>query len=194
MIFIFQDHSRRHNEDDDDEIRRYLMPIYPSLKTTKYEALILVMFLRTKHNLTNEAVVDILKTINLILGTDSIPTSTYKLNKLLPRNVFQPAENYFCVKCSRYYDDESSSNSFCPNSDCDAKKTFSANNSFLTFRIAPQLEEIVKNNEKYLFKSFNKANSMIDDVTSGTIYTKLLNNGTISEGATLTLTINSDGA
>lgn len=167
---------------------------HPDLKISKYEILLLVSQLVTKHRITDKAVNDLLKALNLIAGFDSIPTSTYKFQKLFKHKSVQPKLHYYCSYCKASIEEnETNTQHVCL--ECKNFVDLSYKNSFTTFSIKKQIVYHIENNKNNIFCNNSNTDNphYIDDVNKGTFYRKLRSDNIIQPNKTVTLMINTDG-
>lgn len=74
--------------------------LHPSLAITKTEIMFILMNMFLRHNMTNAALCDILKTINLIVGFKSIPETYAAFSAFFSQNKY--VRHYVCDQCEFY--------------------------------------------------------------------------------------------
>lgn len=75
--------------------------VHEALDLSKFDVLSMILFYFIRHNITVEALVDLLKLINRILGSASIPETFFSFTKIFKCNDF--IRHYVCSSCSYYF-------------------------------------------------------------------------------------------
>lgn len=172
-------------------------PLLPSLKTTKFEAFLMVLHIVMRHGMTGPLVEDLLKFINTLLGENVIPTSIYYFNKLFSPRAHL-AFHFYCPLCNEYLGERST----CVGDQvkCDeCEKVYDVNlelgNFFVTIPVRQQLEELFGTDEINLMPRKNQVSNRIRDITDGKLYQWLCQKGKpLEDENSLTITFNVDGA
>ncbi|XP_065095789.1 uncharacterized protein LOC135717586 [Ochlerotatus camptorhynchus] len=159
--------------------------IHSDLLTVEILFMLLNYYIR--HRLTQEALEDLLRMMNIITGTKTFPESFQTFSSLFDAYSCTPVRIYFCINCQYDYGaNQPESAVTCPI--CESPE----NDFFLITSIEPQLRETF---EKYQLE-IEQYTKVIDrdgiaDVNRGMIARRLLQN---EPGKYLTLSINTDGA
>lgn len=166
---------------------------------TRYEILVLIFAFFNKHHITDTALEDLLKLMNVIFGEGILPSSTYMFKKIFENKEYGVTTHIFCQSClSSISENEHArekSTFKCPR--CEYNQEKSSENSFVSLSIESQLRQIISWNEDSIFNNQQKCSEdwgNIGDITGGETYQSLMERNIIIPKKTITLTINTDGA
>lgn len=155
---------------DDEET--FSEAIHPMLKITKPEIVLLIMTFFMRHNLTQVALVDFLKLINLILGAKVLPETHYSFIKYCSKSS-DFFKNHYCGDCNFYIgkiNKESLKGFTCENCSSSSIKYF------LTNSIESKLKDILNRNYESIMEYKNKIkNDSFCDIVQGKFMTSFQN-------------------
>jgi cation transport regulator ChaB len=136
------------------------------------------------NNLSYAAVLDIIKLLNLVIGTEKIPESIYYFRKVCSENIVY-SKHWFCKGCERGFGTQQPGESRCP--DCEKSTDY-----FISTPISSTLKTILTRNIENVFEYkqqlANMDRDVISDINNSAWHQKLVNRET-----TLTVNINTDG-
>ncbi|XP_055603979.1 uncharacterized protein LOC129752217 [Uranotaenia lowii] len=126
---------------------------HPSLNVRKSEVLFMVMNIFMNHHLSNSALEDILKMLNIITGYDNLPKTFTKFSAYFSKHTL--SRHYYCETCVTYI----GTNARCLKCDKDISEFF------VTFDIVPNLTDIlIKHWESYeTFSATNMTGRVIEE-------------------------------
>ena len=178
-----------------DEEACYHFPLYEGCRVSVGAAVVLIMTLTLRHNLSWVAVEDILTLMNFLLPISSLmPKSRYLFEKLFMarRNLIDV--HYYCPFCFSYItDSHTSSCARCLKTiDTDLYKS---GHFFLHLPLEHQLRDMYQNSNlasllTYRFDRQKVASDHIEDIYDGTVYKKVMGDKYSSH---ISLTWNTDG-
>ena len=174
-------------------------PLYPGAPVTMYAALLLILAFVLNHNLTNEALADLLSLLNcLLLQPNLVPPSVYKFYKHLRITKAEVIRHYYCSTCEAPLDQSSGMN--CSNPFC--QRTFPRKQNipyFLELPLEQQIQTLFKRPYFYsqIQHRFNRtkiSERHIEDIYDGQLYKEHSKpGGILSSPANLSSLWNTDG-
>ncbi|CAM4819408.1 unnamed protein product [Rotaria magnacalcarata] len=142
-----------------------------------------LILLKKRHRLSARCMDDIISLLRT-LSVKNVPSSWYKLKKILTGTISSPAPSFICPECEGI----SKSNVTC--SQCSNRfNVMSKPNSFLSSSIKNQIERILRYNRDVFSNNVSLAASM-KDICDGAVYQKLQAE---TQDPFITLTLNADG-
>jgi len=170
----------------------------------------MVFHLFIRHHITYALIEDILKMVNVILGSSVLKTSEYILIKKLFMSNDKMCIHFYCPKCEVYLGEkekliqkfreqlqEKFKKEDCAIT-CDCGNLVNLNkmdgNFFVTIGIANSLKYFMQRPDVKLLSATDRSDGTFSDVVDGDLYEKLIR-PEINKGKNcLTLTFNTDGA
>ncbi|XP_056605042.1 uncharacterized protein LOC130421266 [Triplophysa dalaica] len=159
---------------------------------------LLLLALKCKHGLTDEALEDIFKVINVITGEHSVSTSKHHFYKNMSDYKDYIVIKHFCSDCTLLMEekDESVGCRIC-GKEVDAKKHMTSGNFFIVLPLEAQLRNIIEQH-KLPQMTVNKKDSvnahLINDVYDGLLYKKTLDAFTpLNDCPNFSITFSCDG-
>ncbi|CAF4510700.1 unnamed protein product [Rotaria magnacalcarata] len=153
-----------------------------SIVTEKDIACALIL-LKKRHRLSACCMDDIISLLKT-LSVKNVPSSWYKLKRILTDTISSPVPSFICLECEGI----SKSNVTC--SQCSNRfNAMSKPNFFLSFSIKNQIERILRYNRNVFSTNVSVAASM-QDICGGAVYQKLQAE---IQDPFITLTLNADG-
>lgn len=151
--------------------------LHPYLQLTKAEVMLMIMNIFVRHNLTNAALSDMLKLINIIVGYRAIPETFASFSRFFTTKTF--TRHYICDQCGFLIGATKSDCAVCQSN----KGTF-----FIAFDYVTILKDIVKSNWHQIVAYRAKLNTpnVTDILNAGVYRAKRLQNA-------ITLVFNTDG-
>lgn len=157
----------------------------------RYEILLLIFSFYTKHALTDLALEDLLKLVNVMFGSEILPTTKYIFKKVYGNTENALSKHMFCKFClssmssatkieSEETEGEEGSTFMCPI--CSIPQEMSADNSFVTLSVKEQLKQIILSNSDSIFNNQRKCDEnsgCMSDITEGETYQKLIDGNVI---------------
>lgn len=136
-----------------------------------HEIMLLVISFFVRHNLTKKALVDLLKLLNLILGSQILPESHFKFTKYCHK-ILNYTKQYFCSECQLYLGKSNEiteiKDMICPN--CSNSKI----KYFITNAMSSYLRDIIMNNIDSILKySQDLKEDFLSDITKGSFIENL---------------------
>lgn len=179
---------------DHENLRR----LHPNTNCTVIDALCMVYAFALRHNLTWEAIEDLLRLSNRLIGSEVLRPSKYIFKKKI-NNIanYSSIKHFFCHKCDLYFgtieDIKILNEKFCPN--CKAKietDTKFKKNHFVVMPMKTQLRDVLERNSDYLKLNFDIRATDVCDVQDSIYFQRLREQaGNIP---LVTLTFSTDGA
>ena len=118
-------------------------PLFQGCPLTVTSSSVLIMQYKMRHNLTNVAIVDLLKLLKLHCpNPNQCVPSLYMLNKRFIELKYKIKLHYFCSSCLQEVTD--SSIAICPNDSCMHNLAQNGISSFIEIPIEPQLKAILE--------------------------------------------------
>lgn len=173
--------------------------LVPSLETTKFEALLMILSIVMRHGMTGPLVLDLINFVNQIVGVKALPASNFIFQKLFSVDSSM-TYHFVCDSCSLYLGDDKSFQAdevSCPN--CAAVTNVKPSSKtegsfFVTLSIRNQLQDLMKRAGSHLMPRNKEKSSDISDVQDGLLYQNLCREGMPLENEyALSLTISTDG-
>jgi len=174
-------------------------PLYSGAPVTMYAALLLILAFVLNHNLTNEALADLLSLLNIVLVQPNlVPPSVYKFYKHLRITKANSIRHYYCSSCEKPLDQ--SSGMKCSNSSC--QHIFPREQNipyFLELPLDQQIQALFQRPYFYhqIQHRFNRtkfSDRHIEDIYDGQLYKEHFKpGGILSSPANLSLLWNTDG-
>ncbi|XP_041834084.1 uncharacterized protein LOC121635090 [Melanotaenia boesemani] len=174
-------------------------------KTSRAEALLMILTYAARHQITGSALDDLLKLINHLFGQDVVPASKYASNKVFQRNMDKVEFILYCKDCKTSLggQNEVLARAITVCSACNSPvdpTTLNNGAFFISVPIAPQIQNILHTPELQTKLSYRvdrpaKAGNIISDIYDGDLYKVLSAPGEIlSDPNNLSYTFNSDGS
>lgn len=152
--------------------------LHPQLSITKEEVLIMLMHIFVRHNLSNSALEDLLRLINVIVGFSSVPKTFYSFISYFGTPHFE--RHFVCKGCGFYLgsSDEETCN-ICRRN---------GKNFFISFDLSACLKSVLLRNWKQIqtYKS-TMLDGKISDILQGKVARK------IDHAYSILISINTDG-
>nr|XP_042912670.1 uncharacterized protein LOC122272752 [Parasteatoda tepidariorum] len=151
-----------------------------------------------RHDLTNNAIVDLIELVNQINGAEIFPPSMFLLRKLFSLNLAYRF-HFYCKNCLTYIGEVSLNDN--TQRICDVcseiftTKSLNDGNFFLTIPVAPQLKQLLdsRNQEEKLPKFQESKDGVLSDLNDGSGFKKFVENGIYRDGD-LSVTFSTDGS
>ena len=141
------------------------------------------------HNLSYSAIVDVIKIINIVIGSKALPESEFIFKKVCNKNTTYN-KKYFCTKCLELFDDNLSDKMQKQCKKCDSVES----DFFISIPIQKTLEKVVTANIESIIEWQEQVESVdeccVSDICNGIWYK---NTKSIIEGRFFSLNINTDG-
>ncbi|XP_055073931.2 uncharacterized protein [Misgurnus anguillicaudatus] len=158
---------------------------------------LLILALKLKHDLTDEALGDILKVINAVTGKQSVSTTKYNFYKNMNDYKDYILIKHFCSDCSMFMEtkDESVSCKIC-GKQVEAKEHIKSGNFFIVLPLEVQLRNIIAQHSfsQLTFNNKDKLNAHFGDVCDGVLYQKTLKTFTpLNDCPNFSITFSCDG-
>lgn len=162
--------------------------IHHDLKCTKRDALIVLLMIYLKHNMTWVCLMDVIEFINTIFSIEVIPKSKYLFKKFFPLHL-KSVYHFYCDKCKLLKEDLSTT--ICENCGSNVNINSSkGNNFFITLPIEKQIIDLVRCNIQNIEQPVINTSMDIRDVFDGMMYK---NTKTLNIVQTLSVVFNTDG-
>ena len=163
------------------------MQVCPLSEVTVFDVLKMLQLLMSSSNLSYATVVEIMKIINIVIGTKSLPESEYIFKKVCTKNI-NFNRKYFCVTCMKPITEPLIKNQKCAS--CDSvEKDF-----FIHIPIKNTLETILSSNfdtiKTWQNNVSNLDENLITDICNGEWYKSIKD---VNNGDFFTININTDG-
>ena len=173
-------------------------PLPPSLSTTKFEALLMILHLYMRHKMSDVFLVDLLSFFNKIVGVDALRESKHLFHKLFLCGS-ELNFHFYCPNCLIYLGYEKSFSSGDINCvSCDWVSTVSshnANNYFLIFDLREQISDVLSRPGVQLKPRHQSNENVISDIMDAKDYKSLTWEGKILHNPnSLTVTFGTDGS
>lgn len=180
-------------------------PLKATGKTSRAEALLMILTYAARHQITGSALDDLLKLINHLFGQDVVPASKYAFNKVFQRNMDKVEFHLYCKDCKTTLGSQNEvlEKAITECSACNSPvdpNTLNNGGFFISVPIAPQIQNILHTPELQTKLSYRvdrpgKAGNIISDIYDGDLYKVLSAPGEIlSDPNNLSYTFNSDGS
>ena len=165
------------------------LPLYREAPVSLHATLILILAFLLAHNITKEALADLLTLLNTLLPKlHNLPTSPYKFYKSLNIDMLEPVRHYFCPSCSK---EISSDENVCPS--CKKEKS----HYFLELPLEEQVKRLFQQQcffDQIQHRFHRKSSSDLQDIYDGCVYKDLSKpGGILSNPQNLSLLWNTDG-
>lgn len=179
---------------DPDDFQR----IHPSLNSTVNDAMLIIYAFSIRHNLNWNAVEDLVRVVNSIVGTNVLSSTKYAFKKNFGnKEGIKRTVHFYCNFCGMYsgtQDNLKATNDKlcrnCQNEICiDIKYK---KNHFFTIPIKTQIEKLLDQNSAHISFDSQLSTNFICDVYHSKNYRRL--KGQMGEDPFITLTVNTDGA
>lgn len=190
----------------DDIWTNYSKETLPHQKTTKAEALLLLLVYVVTAGLTWTQIEGLLVLVNQLLGETVFPQTKYKFRKLWKDKMDVVKLHYFCQLCHRHLSDSSQScrsallKCTCPEAkETKVKDIISAGSFFMMFNLRQQITDMLTVIGDALFKNLKRLESEsyipghYSDITDGNLY-RSIRRQLGMKWSDITLTFNTDGA
>lgn len=171
-------------------------PLYPGASLTVHTTLLLILAFVLSHNLTNQALSDLLSLLNVILlQPHHLPTSTYKFYKYLKINKAEATRHYYCSACETPLEPGAE---VCPNGSC-RQQVLQNTPYFLQLSLEQQIQNLFKRPHFYeqiqhRFEQTKQSDRNIEDIYDGEVYKELAQPGRVlSFPSNVSLLWNTDG-
>lgn len=171
--------------------------LHSNTDCTVHDAFLMIYTYSIRHGLTWEAVEDLARLVNRVIGQKKIPPSKYIFKKKFHRDDCKPVKHFLCHECELYLgtlcDLKESNLQDCPNcltpiqTDTKYKK-----NHFLTIPFRSHLQNILERNSDKLSFDYSSTTGNIYDVHDTFYFQKLRND--FQNIPIITLTFSTDGA
>lgn len=134
--------------------------LHPNLVITKEEVLVMLMHIFMRHNLSNSALEDILRLINVVLGFSSLPNTFYSFMSYFGTQ--QLVRHFVCKGCGLYMGTT-------PEEKCNMCRR-SEKNIFISFDMITNLRSILlKNWDKILAYGSSLIDGQFSDILQGKV-------------------------
>lgn len=162
------------------------------------EILLMVFQIFLRHNLSETAVTDILRLLNLLLNTNIIPESRKIFQKLFSAANQEMSYHFFCESCEKViasYEKKKNGRTFergsmnCPYCQKLHQINLSGKNYFITISVKSQIENLLQKFKNLL--NLKKSNENLTDIYDGSEYRKIKKK--MKNQKFLTMTFNTDG-
>jgi len=170
----------------------------PSLEISRFETLIMILTIAMRHGMTGSHIADLLKFVNTIVGSPSLPTSYYVFNKKI--SVESALVYHFVCDCNLYLGNHKSfETNFveCPNcgKQCNVKpSTLNEGTFFITLSIRKQMEELFQRAGHHVSREQRTNDENICDIQDGKLDKSLCRDGQpLSNPLAFSPTIDTDG-
>lgn len=160
------------------------------------------LMLASRHSLTWEAILDILKLINQLFNRENVvPETKYKVLQFVPMDINSMKFHFYCRTCHKYLGEQSTAKAgnsiICTT--CDFVLEEPKVSYFVTLGFESQVKKLLENPEvvkclgyRFERKRFNK--DALEDIYDGRMYTNLSKPGSpLNSTWNLSYTFNTDG-
>ena len=119
------------------------LPLYADSKLTISSSSVLIQKYAMRHNLTKEALLDLMKLLKLHCPSPNLClSSVYHLQKQFPNLKYEAVFHYFCSNC---LNSVTSNSKLCPNTACGVNLTVpNSISSFIELPLKPQFKVIIE--------------------------------------------------
>ena len=161
---------------------------------TKQNLIVLILAYVQKHNLTHDALGDLLSLLNLV-KPDVVPSSKYLFYKQCHHESFQ--KHYFCRECNFYFGENTSTDELCQcnNGENTIEKAKQNATYFCYWPIESQLKILLHDDtiKEHIYDKQGKTNNEGDicDIVDGDLFNNIINDD--NPFHTITLLWNFDG-
>lgn len=171
--------------------------LHPNTNCTVYDAILMIYTYSTRHGLTWEAIEDLARLMNRVIGEKKIPPSKYIFKKKFQRDECKPVKHFLCHKCELYLGTFShlkeSKQQRCPNCSTPIQTdTKYKKNHFVTIPLKSHLQNVLERNSDKLTFDYDQRSAVIRDVHDA-LYFQLLRNNYPSTSF-ITMSFSVDGA
>lgn len=176
--------------------------LFPGIRTTKAEAMLMVMTFAMRHCLSAAGLIQLLRLINEVIGRPVLTETKHMLEKIFHRSA-NLSFQFYCTFCLSYvceYRERDTENVACGN--CGAQ-CYVANLDkeifFIMSDLKSQMKVLLEKPDVYCqlgYRSFRnkESESSIEDIYDGDIYKELRQEGKpLSNDDNMSYTFNSDG-
>ncbi|XP_046408572.1 uncharacterized protein LOC124173112 [Ischnura elegans] len=160
------------------------------------EIILLVLSLVNKHCLSLTASCDLMKMLNVIMGTSVFPATEYMFKSLFNSN-FSMTMHFTCEFCGHYLGKSGDENlETCVNCEFfNSTKGYRYDHTFITLDVRTQLQEIVVGcKDDFMFLTSAAPSDILVDIQSGSLYGKKIRREDEQFPSWMSLTFNADGA
>lgn len=171
--------------------------IFANTNCTVYDAFLMIYTYSIRHGHTWEAIEDLARLVNRVIGQEKIPPSKYIFKKKFQRNECKPVKHFLCHDCELYLGTitelKELKQQHCPN--CSAPiqtDTKYKKNHFITIPFKGHLRNVLEQNSDKLAFDFDQPIVNIHDVYD-TQYFQMFRND-FHNIPVITLTFSTDGA
>lgn len=177
--------------------------LFPGARTTKAEALLLVMTFAMRHCLSSVGLIQLLQLINQVIGQPVLIATKHLFQKVFHSKSLSMKFQFYCKNCLSFvstYQRNDAATVPCPNCDtlCNVGG-LNDDNFFITSAVADQLKVLLEmpdiNRQLGYRFTRQKVNEMnLDDIFDGEIYNELSKEGKpLSSKDNFSYSFNSDG-
>lgn len=171
--------------------------LHPNTNCTVYDTFLMIYTYSIRHGLTWEAVEDLARLVNRVIGQEKIPPSKYIFKQKFQRDECKPVKHFLCHDCELHLGTSSDLKELdqqnCPNCSTPIQTdTKYKKNHFLTIPFKSHLRNVLEQNSDKLIFNFDQQEADMHDVHDA-IYFKTLRNN-FQNIPLITLTFSTDGA
>ena len=171
--------------------------IYPGARVTLGAVMVLLTLYAIKHDLTGQAITNLLQLLTLILPSGNILPDTLRNFKAYFRNLENPfILHHYCAFCLSYVDKQAT---VCPNAACMRElSSRHAKAYFIEVPVVQQLATFFSRGEFYSslqhrFHREKKNRNNVEDIYDGVLYKNLWKKGILSSPDNISFLMNTDG-
>lgn len=194
---VFEEVEEEMSYDEQNFDSEDMRKLHPNTDCTVIDAICMTYTFAMRHNLTWNAVEDLLNLLNRIIGREELAASKHMFKKKV-RNIsnFNTTKHFVCQKCDLYLgtaNNIKTSSAFCPN--CKSKiqtDTKYKKNHFITIPLRSHLQDMLERNKKHLNIDFHAPVRDIYDVHDSYYFQRMREK--MGEEPFITLTFSTDGA
>lgn len=175
-----------------------LQQLHPNTRCTVIDAHCMIYAYALRHNLTWEAIEDLVRLSNQIIGSPVLQPSKFIFKKKMNQITnYSSNKHFFCHKCELYFGTIEKinrlSDGVCPNCHVEIQTdTKYHKNHFIAMLIKSQLREVLERNSDHLNFDFDASATNICDVHDSVYFKNLRDK--MGNVPVVTLTISTDGA